>query len=40
MPKYLMIDLFIFIYYNYSDQYIKTYLLLVSPPFDVLVGIS
>jgi len=36
----LIIDFFIIIYYYLCGQYIKPYHLLVSPPFDVLVGIS
>jgi len=40
MPKFLIIDFFNRIYYYLNGQYIKPYHLLVSPPFDVLVGIS
>jgi len=40
MPDFLIIDFFNRIYYYLNGQYIKPYHLLVSPPFDVLVGIS
>jgi hypothetical protein len=36
----MSIDFFIFLYYIYFGRYIKPYHLLVSPPFDVLIGIS
>ncbi len=38
--KFIIIDFFSKIYYYLNSQYIKTYHLLVSPSFDVLVGIS
>jgi len=36
----MSIEFFIFLYYIYFGRYIKPYYLLVSPPFDVLIGIS
>jgi hypothetical protein len=35
-----VIDFFDYIYYIKVGQYVKKYHLLVSPPFNVLVGIS
>jgi len=38
--KFFNIDFLNRIYYYFNGQYVKPYHLLVSPPFDVLVGIS
>jgi hypothetical protein len=41
MPKItFIIDFFTFVFYIFYSRYIKPYHLLVSPPLDVLMGIS